>query len=124
MSMLGMSSLIAKRGPQRVQIRVSPSRRNGALPIGQTSRANSSSLTIDGSLRISRGEDRRRAGAAIGRAPRVLCSEGRVGWKAIPTRGEGRRRRTEGRMRHVELRRVVITGLGVVSPNAVGREAY
>ena len=47
-NIFGMSSLMANRGPHRVQIRVSPSRRSGAFPIGQTSRASSSSLTIDG----------------------------------------------------------------------------
>jgi hypothetical protein len=50
MSMFGMSSLIANRGPHWVQIKVSPSRRRGAFPIGQTSRAIKSSLTISGLL--------------------------------------------------------------------------
>ena len=47
MSMLGMSSLMANLGPQRVQISRSPSRRRGALPIGQTRRANNSSFTMN-----------------------------------------------------------------------------
>jgi hypothetical protein len=42
------------RGPHRVQIRTSPSRRKGALPRGHTRSANNSSLTIDRAPRQDR----------------------------------------------------------------------
>ena len=45
-SMLGMSSLMENRGPHRVQISVSPSRRRGALPRGQTRSDSNSSFTM------------------------------------------------------------------------------
>ncbi len=46
MSMSGIPSLIANRGPQRMQIRDSPSRRKGALPSGQTRSAKNSSIAM------------------------------------------------------------------------------
>ena len=45
-SMLGMSSLIENRGPHRVQINMSPSRRKGALPSGHTRSDSNASFTM------------------------------------------------------------------------------
>ena len=49
--MLGMSSLMEKRGPHRVQISVSPSRRRGALPRGHTKSDSNASFTMGQLLR-------------------------------------------------------------------------
>jgi hypothetical protein len=46
-----MSSLIEKRGPHRVQINVSPSRRKGAFPRGQTKSDSNASFTMGWALR-------------------------------------------------------------------------
>ncbi len=50
-SMLGMSSLMEKRGPHRVQIKLSPSRRRGAFPSGQTKSDSNVSFTMGQVLR-------------------------------------------------------------------------
>ena len=46
--MFGMSSSIEKRGPHRVQMRTSPSRRRGALPSGHTKSDNGPRFTMGG----------------------------------------------------------------------------
>ena len=62
MSMLGISSTIAKRAPHFVQTKTSSCRLRGAFPTGQTSKASNSSLTmIDSAIVIHA----RKTGAAL-----------------------------------------------------------